>query len=249
MNIVVKTLLAVFLLFVGFIFLAVTGLEWLPELLFFLALGWLPFLTRVLGEVTIRWGPVVEALLVAGVLAAGTHLFLGWLWRQVHAEAENARPWPLRWSLSLVASLVLLFSATMATVGIAHHVGWLASGRSQFLMRKWPMSGLLEMEKQPTYRLCIPAHELVRSGVSPEGVPARLLADRTSREKAEASHILVTSTPEGAADFIVFSRDPRVRATEGAFRCMMATESPKKVDEEELAALLSRQRVVARPDP
>ncbi|HZH78464.1 MAG TPA: hypothetical protein VEY88_20715, partial [Archangium sp.] len=118
-------------------FLTCSGEVWMFQVPWMLVAGWSAFIGRVLPEVTFRWSAIAETVLVAGILGVGTHLFLRQLWRQLRPETAEASPWQVRWSVSLVALLVLLFSATMATVGIGHQVGWLASGRTRMLQSSW----------------------------------------------------------------------------------------------------------------
>ncbi|MCE9668073.1 hypothetical protein LY474_09635 [Myxococcus stipitatus] len=246
MSIWVKIPLALLLLFIGLIFLSVMGLEWTVQAAFFLLVGWIPFLADVVSQVTVRWNLVFEALLVAGALVAGTHLFIRRFWPRFHAAPEAVTPWPLRWSLSLVAMLVLLFLATMSTMGIAHHVGWLASGRAPiFRTRLFPMFA----HGMGSHRLCRTALERVSAGVSPGQVPALLLAGPTTREDAEEHHVFSVPGPGGRPGFVVYPRDPRQLVEEGGFRCDDPNEKPVHMAAPELVKWRSEQHSVAAPTP
>jgi len=242
----VKLPLALLLLIIGLIFLSVMGLEWLLQVAFLLLVGWVPFLVGVVSQVTVRWSLVFEALLVAGALVAGTHLFIRRLWPRFHAAPEAVTPWPLRWSLSLVAMLVLLFLATMSTMGIAHHVGWLTSGSAPFFsIRFFPAFA----HGMGSYGLCRTAMERVSEGVSPGHVPTLLLADHTTRKDAEAYHVFSVPGPGGRPGFIVYPRDPRQLAEEGGFRCDDPTTKPVHMAAPELAKWRSEPHSVAAPTP
>ena len=230
--------------FFGFMFLTCSGQMWLLQAPWYLVVGWLPFLARVLPEVTLRWGALAEAVGVGAVLGVGTHLFLRSLWRQLRPEAE-ARPWSARWSMSVVALLVLLFGATMATVGIGHHVGWLVSGRAPLAESSWRFSPYM-MERDST-RMCREALRL-----SHEGVPEARLAQallRNLRVDAERLHVVPLPGPGGEAGFVVFPRDPVTREWAGAWRCGGGREEVESVVAAELPRLLSAGRLAAGTAP
>jgi hypothetical protein len=93
-----------------------------------LLFGWIPFLNRVLPGVRMRWDGVAAftaALLCVAVIA---HLFLRWLCREL-APAKSLRHagWRCRWTLVLVALIVVLFTAGISMVGATHQTAWLAT--------------------------------------------------------------------------------------------------------------------------
>jgi prepilin-type N-terminal cleavage/methylation domain-containing protein/prepilin-type processing-associated H-X9-DG protein len=96
---------------------------------FNLAFGWVVFLARVVPRVRVGWAGVATGITLLVLLAAGTHLFLGWLSDQVRGPARSEdsgeRPLKPRWTAALVCLVVLMFVAGLATAGIAHQVGWL----------------------------------------------------------------------------------------------------------------------------
>jgi hypothetical protein len=203
----------------GVLFLMVmftcTGQVWMFQVPWALALGWGGFLLRVVPEMTVRWDAIAETGVVGAVLGVGTHLFLRWLWRQLCPGDE--RPWPVRWSVSLVALLVLLFGATMATVGIGHHVGWLASGRAPLTESSWRFSPThLEWDNEG---LCQKAQHLSKSGVPDARIAQVLLGEPGSRIQAERMHVVPWRGSGGEAGFLVFPRDPVTRQRAGVVRC------------------------------
>ncbi|MCP3169710.1 hypothetical protein [Myxococcus qinghaiensis] len=214
--------------FVMMIFLCM-GQVWVMSVPFLLAFGWLSFLKQVVPEVTLRWGAIVEFLVVAAVLGTGSHLFLRWLWRQLHAQAPEASTWRPRWSVSLLLVGVLLFAATMASVGVGHHVGWLMSGRARLVRSSWPQ---FEMEGVRTsHRLCDEVRELVDAGIPPEQLTRKLFAKPSLHALLEAQQVFSRVGPEGERVILVAARDPRVRERDGEVRCV-----PKPSDSEVLDA-------------
>ncbi|NVJ25786.1 MULTISPECIES: hypothetical protein [Myxococcus] len=212
--------------FAAMVFLCM-GQVWVLSVPFLLAFGWLSFLQQVVPEVTPRWGAIVEFLVVAAMLGAGSHLFLRWLWRQLHAGAPEASTWRPRWSVSLLLVGVLLFASTMASVGIGHHVGWLMSGRARLVRSSWPQ---FEPEGARTSgRLCEEVRELVDAGIPAEQLTRKLFAKPSLQALLEAQQVVSQVSPEGERVIMVSARDPSVRERNGALRCV-----PKPSDKEEL---------------
>ncbi len=231
--------------FAGLTLLTCTGAVWLIEVPFLLVVGWVYFLGGVMPGVTFRWGAIAETLAVVAVLGVGTHLLLGRLWRQLRAEQAQARPWPVRWSVSLVALLVLLFSATMATVGIGHQVGWMLSGPEPLVESSWRSM----REGQRNRELCEKAVRLTGQGLSEARVLQQLLADPETRAAAEQMHAVRLQGPTEAPLYVIFPRDPVVREQTGGQRCGTRYEDQVPVSASELPQLLTERRVAADTPP
>ncbi|AKI99322.1 hypothetical protein ATI61_12445 [Archangium gephyra] len=233
----------------GVLFLMVlftcSGQVWLFQVPWYLVVGWVSFLLKVVPEVTWRWGAIAETVAVVAVLGVGSHLFLRRLWRQL--RPEDAREWPVRWSVSLVALLVLLFSATMATVGIGHHVGWLASGRAPLTVSSWHfLATHMEWDNEG---LCQTALTLSKSGVPDARIGQALLAgDEVTRTKAERLHVVPWRAAGGEAGFLVFPRDPLSRERAGGVHCGGGVKM-ESFRAAELPKLLSGPRVAADTAP
>ncbi len=236
-----------FVTFFGLVFLLTTGQMWMFQVPFLLVVGWWKFLLDVLPEVTFRWGAIAETVAVGAVLGVGTHLFLRRLWRRLRPEVADAGPWPVRWSVSLVALIVLLFSATMATVGIGHHVGWLASSREPVVESSWWFNPL-RMGWAST-EVCKYALSLSRSGVSDGQVGRELLQNGELREKAELRHVVLQRGPGGEVGFLVFPRDPVTLERVGGVRCGGGLKEETSFQAAELPRLLSESKVAADTAP
>jgi hypothetical protein len=91
---------------------------------FAILFGWIPFLLRVLPEVKPD-GPSVllgaAALLLFGV---GVHC-LGRSWRG--APNSVGGRWRVRWTVAVVLSVMILFTAGISVIGMTHQVAWLAT--------------------------------------------------------------------------------------------------------------------------
>jgi hypothetical protein len=90
-----------------------------------LLFGWITFPFRVLPGVSVDWPGVVVGCAAVVLFTAGVH-WLGRTWRRSRAEA-GAAPWKLRWSLTVVAVVFLLFVAGTAMIAVTHQVTWLAT--------------------------------------------------------------------------------------------------------------------------
>ncbi|MFY0526783.1 hypothetical protein ACN28I_27790 [Archangium gephyra] len=214
------------------------GREWLIQVPLTLALGWVAFLLRVVPEMTWRWGAIAETVAVGAVLGVGTHLFLRRLWRQLRPEEA----WPVCWSASLVALIVLLFGATMATVGIGHHVGWLVSSREPLAQSSWRF--LPSRVRWENEELCAKAQELSKSGVSDARMVQVLLGDEDekTRDRAERLYVVPWKGPGGEAGFLVFPRDPISRGWADAVRCGGGLAQDEVIKAAELPRLLSESQ-------
>ena len=222
-----------------------SGQMWLVQVPWALGVGWVNFLRRVVPEVTWRWGAIAETGAVVAVLGVGTHLFLHRLWRQL--RPEDRQEWPVRWSVSLVALLVLLFSATMATVGMGHHVGWLASGRAPLTVSSWRFDRThMEWDNEG---LCQTALTLSKAGVPDARMSQALLGgDEVTRTKTERLHVVPWRGAGGEAGFLVFPRDPLSRERAGGVHCGGGVEM-KSFHAAELPKLLAGPRVAADTAP
>jgi len=214
------------------------GLVWSISVPLILVLGWMSFLARVVPQVQWRWDLIAATLAVACLLGVGSHLFLRGLWRRFHAETPEARPWPVRWSVSLLTLLVLLFLATMATVGAAHHVGWLASTREPLVVSSWLRPGGFR-DRLERERLCEFALLQARDGVTMEHLSRALLRSEDTREVAERMFVASRKGPGDALGILVFPRDPTEFEDVGGTRCGTGGEGARPVPSREVSEFLS----------
>jgi hypothetical protein len=107
------------------------------QLVFFLVFGWVPYLQRVLPQVRIDRAALATAIVCLALLVGGLHRFASWLYGDMQSPTEsghdNNRRWPLRWTLALVSSVVLMFIAGIAAVGMTHQTGWLLFSRERMV--------------------------------------------------------------------------------------------------------------------
>ncbi|WP_342375014.1 hypothetical protein NVS55_27345 [Myxococcus stipitatus] len=234
-------------LLVGQCFLLALGQTWVFLAPFLLVFGWISFLQRVIPEATFSGKAIAEALVVTGVLAAGAHVFLRRLWRQLHADSPGASEWPVRWSVMLVAAMVLLFTATMASVGVAHHVGWMMSGRAPLTRSSWPQWNV-DGSRSAGW-LCEAALQHVKAGTPLEQLSLKLLKDPDTRARAEALHIVSRVSEDKETYLLVFPRDPRSRDEAGGSYCGPSQERARPLDAAAVQAWLSEAGHSPPPPP
>lgn len=105
--------------------LAICGLGGLLEIPFLLVYGSFNFIGRVLPQIKPDPGTIATAVVCLLFVTLGSHKLLQWLYSSVN----NGAAWPWRWTLKIVALVVILFAAGTAAVGIVHQTGWLVASR------------------------------------------------------------------------------------------------------------------------
>jgi prepilin-type processing-associated H-X9-DG protein len=109
------------------------------DVAFLLAAGWVPYLLRVVPQVTVRWDLVASTAAYVAALAVGAHLFLRWLQREsVNADGASAPAWKWRWTLGGLSLVLLMFVAGTAMVGIVHQTAWLVRSPEPMYRRGSP---------------------------------------------------------------------------------------------------------------
>jgi hypothetical protein len=113
-------------LLIGGVILFLLILLGASELARALLLGWLFFLWRVVPRIETNWESLGVALVALALFTAGIHRIAGsWYRRKSPAETTVGRKWKLRWSLTAVAAIFLLFAAGISLIGIVHQTSWL----------------------------------------------------------------------------------------------------------------------------
>jgi prepilin-type processing-associated H-X9-DG protein len=136
---------------------------WPAELVVFLAIGWIPFLGRVGPEIEPDWGAVALGCIALAVFAVGLHALLRWFYAALPAKnitPESATPqlapWRLRWTLSAVALIVMLFVAGISMVGITHQFAWMATAEEP--LTRGPRAGFRMSSQNNLKQMAISLH-------------------------------------------------------------------------------------------
>jgi hypothetical protein len=104
------------------------------------AFGWLMYPRRVLPNVRLDPEGVATMVVCLALFTFGLHRMLRWLYSECHhqgdAGSESGRRWLLRWTLSLVTLIFLMFVVGIAATGIVHQGGWLVASRRSLIELK-----------------------------------------------------------------------------------------------------------------
>ena len=194
---VARWLFYLLLLFVCSVF---SGVFWFLAVPILLAFGWLPYLLRTLPEVSIAGPDLVFAVACLATLGVGGHHFLQWIyrsWRSGEARSDETTRWQPRWTGSLLALLVLLFTANIATVGVVHQLGWIAA--APILTHSW---------SAPTFRARRICTHFKYARSSAEELRVAIWRDPQLRRYARDLHVLVREDSDGEVIAAVFPRAP-----------------------------------------
>ncbi len=108
-------------------FVSMTGLLVLFELPFILLTGWIKFLVRTTPNVTWNWDLAGMSIVSAGLILVLAHWFLGWIVKSVASARGASWRWPWKWTWCGLVAIAILFLVGMATGGVVHQLGWIAS--------------------------------------------------------------------------------------------------------------------------
>lgn len=108
----------------------------IPDSLFALAFGWVFFLYRVLPQIRVDWPAVITGFLVLAAFSVGLHFCLRRLASQI-PRGDAERRWRSAWSFAIAGSIVLMFIAGTAAIGMTHHFGGLFTSGNPILDSHW----------------------------------------------------------------------------------------------------------------
>ncbi|MEO1982870.1 MAG: DUF1559 domain-containing protein [Fuerstiella sp.] len=129
------------------LFLALLGMTFLVQVPYYIVAGWLHFLMGAIPAVTVDLSAVLLAavallVLVCGVHRAGRH----WVKQQASGAAPEGHAavghgevsvWRVRWTLSFVAGLLLVFTAGISVVGAVHQLVWIGTSSQPLTENSW----------------------------------------------------------------------------------------------------------------
>jgi hypothetical protein len=97
--------------------------------------GWIVYLYRVLPRVNLNLPTLVLGTVALIIFAIGIHAGgRRWAGRAYSSPNGAVRHWRIGWTVSAVASLLVLFAAGISVVGIVHQLSWLATAESPLLV-------------------------------------------------------------------------------------------------------------------
>jgi len=125
-------------LLAGLAVLCVIGACLIPEALLgpfqfvgWLVIGWIAFMIDVFPKMTMDWAVLGTGIVCLAGLGIGLHYLCTWFNGQIlRAKYPGQIPekgWQLRWTLGLLAVVILMFIAGITSVGLTHQSVWLAN--------------------------------------------------------------------------------------------------------------------------
>ena len=127
-----RTTLAIFSALFIFFFLACSGLSFLIEFVFHLLAGWFLFIGKMPGSVEFSSAGIVTGVVCIAAFVAGFH----WIVR-TRVISPISQGWRLVSSLTAGVFVLLLFTAGICIVGMAHQCAWLMSSEDPVLESSW----------------------------------------------------------------------------------------------------------------
>ena len=91
------------------------------------ALGWWRFLERVGPNIEVEPLGIVSGLICIAAVVFVLHYFAAWLYSEIRVKQEHSdwpTAWRWRWTLCLLAAVVLLFAAGLIGVGLCRTTVW-----------------------------------------------------------------------------------------------------------------------------
>jgi hypothetical protein len=121
------------------------GGAWTFQSLYLLTFGWVSFLARVAPEIRPDGSAIGMGIISLAFFTLGLHWFLAWFHAAVSQKSlipnddpvsqptTGGRAWSVRWTLSIVAIIVMMFVAGISMVGITHQVTWMATAKQPLI--------------------------------------------------------------------------------------------------------------------
>lgn len=142
-----------------------TPLGALAEVVSSTLLGWAKYPARVLPRIRFDLDGIAAFALCLGLLSAGGHRFLCWIYAAIQAPKVDEQPlgagpttfpavepWRWRWTLMLATLIVVVFALCISAGLVFHQIGWLITGRySVIRTRMVPYPAEVSFRSQTDY--------------------------------------------------------------------------------------------------
>jgi len=132
---VLKRLIQLFLWLIVIVFVASVFGEWIVQIGWYLAFGWIHFMVKNLASVELNLPLLAAGIVCTAALGIGTHYFCRWLYRET--GPSTGRAWRWQWTASGLAVVLLLFVAGIGTIGVVHQAAWLFNTDDRLLEDSW----------------------------------------------------------------------------------------------------------------
>jgi len=100
-----------------------------------LLFGWYTFMEMNAASLQPNSRLMLEAAICTVVLGVGGHYFSRWLYLKMAPDGAGA--WQVRWTVTGLGAVLLLFVAGIATIGITHQTAWLFTAKGPLIVDSW----------------------------------------------------------------------------------------------------------------
>jgi prepilin-type N-terminal cleavage/methylation domain-containing protein len=184
-----------------------------------LLVGWAVYVTETLPRVTVNWPSLLSALFWVALFTAGAHRFCRWLYREAGVRASPAGPprrWRVRWTVTGVLVVMLMFAAGTAAVAVAHQVGFLATSDQPMYAYH---NHLARTDAADLKRYCTGLQDYAQRMGGLTAANVREWAEEYELEPGQFDavlHLVAVDRPDGrVAAVVLFHRDPAERERHG----------------------------------
>ena len=113
----------------------VAGEDYYTQIPARLLFGWAAFMAMNADAMQPNAFLIAEAIVCTALLGIGAHYFCRWVWIKTTPDGSGA--WRVRWTVTGVAGVLLLFVAGIATIGITHQTAWLFTMKGPMIIDSW----------------------------------------------------------------------------------------------------------------
>ncbi|MCA9034679.1 MAG: DUF1559 domain-containing protein [Planctomycetaceae bacterium] len=113
---------------------AFAGLPFIGEIPLRIVFGWIDFVYRTLPNIELNWASAgLAAISLVALLVGVQRLGVRWMRYRSRQRGMNDGPWRFRWTGSLVAGLLLAFTAGISVLGAVHQLVWIVTREEPFV--------------------------------------------------------------------------------------------------------------------
>jgi hypothetical protein len=194
--------------------------------------GWLFFLGRTLPAMSWNWSAIGFAALASAAILILMHRLGGWLWR---SRTPATGTWRWGWTAGAFAVVWLIFGYVLATVGIAHQLGWMLSSEEPLVH-----SGNMAHRARLSMYAGVARHFVSEAGWDLAEFQIRIRESLAQNPAQEEMQIVPVTNAEGKMQrLLVIPRDVRLQKIVGfaVLKNPTLNEPPYDIDVRTIDAL------------
>lgn len=194
------------------VFLLILGAAGPVEIPFYIAFGWIGFITRTIPKISVNIDMILFAGLCLLIVLVIGHQFTLWLVSSITSKFK----WTWKWTFVAVIGVCLPMLVGMSVVGLVHQIGWISSSTEP--LYRVVGRGYMERFEMMNIIPNLQGHEFSNSDEVKEALRKTYVrSDRWSANfYGDKFHVLIISTPTNDfSGFLIFPRDVEVRKKVG----------------------------------